>query len=198
MRGALHITDYSYENQLFRDIAEWLLKRFKNVKHTANFIMIFSHRIHIHLSHCHLTLYILYMDMYMHISLHCITQESVQSMSIFKFLWQVNGDKVIYRRYQAFFIYTTDSVDFPDSKVHGANMGPPGSCRPQVGPLLAPWTLLSGFFRKRYLGYWSDDHHPIYYMHPRRPSETQHPGKSRVLYKIIFCRCVLLIIQFSP
>ena len=22
--------------------------------------------------------------------------------------------------------------------------GPPGSCRPQVGPLLAPWTLLSG------------------------------------------------------
>ena len=23
--------------------------------------------------------------------------------------------------------------------------GPPGSCRPQVGPMLAPWTLLSGF-----------------------------------------------------
>ena len=33
----------------------------------------------------------------------------------------------------------------PDSKVHGANMGgPPGSCRPQMGPMLAPWTLLSG------------------------------------------------------
>ena len=29
----------------------------------------------------------------------------------------------------------------PDSKVHGANMGPPGSCRPRV--MLAPWTLLS-------------------------------------------------------
>ena len=26
--------------------------------------------------------------------------------------------------------------------------GPPGSCRPQVGPMLAPWTLLSG------LTYW--------------------------------------------
>ena len=26
-----------------------------------------------------------------------------------------------------------------------ATGGPPGSCRPQVGPTLAPWTLLSGF-----------------------------------------------------
>ena len=24
--------------------------------------------------------------------------------------------------------------------------GPPGSCQPQVGPMLAPWTLLSGKF----------------------------------------------------
>ena len=33
---------------------------------------------------------------------------------------------------------------YPDSKVHGANMGPYGSCRPQMGPMLAPWTFLSG------------------------------------------------------
>ena len=26
----------------------------------------------------------------------------------------------------------------------GPTRGPPGSCRPQVGPTLAPWTLLSG------------------------------------------------------
>ena len=32
----------------------------------------------------------------------------------------------------------------PDSKVQGANMGPSGSCRPQMGPMLAPWTLLPG------------------------------------------------------
>ena len=31
-----------------------------------------------------------------------------------------------------------------DSKVHGANMGPSGADRTQVGPMLAPWTLLSG------------------------------------------------------
>ena len=31
-----------------------------------------------------------------------------------------------------------------ESKVHGANMGPSGSCWPQMGPMLAPWTLLSG------------------------------------------------------
>ena len=35
---------------------------------------------------------------------------------------------------------------FPDSKVHRANMSPPGSCScwPQMSITLAPWTLLSG------------------------------------------------------
>ena len=32
-----------------------------------------------------------------------------------------------------------------DSKVHGANMGPSGADRTQVGPMLAPWTLQSGY-----------------------------------------------------
>ena len=32
----------------------------------------------------------------------------------------------------------------PDSKVHGANMGPTWVLRSQIGPMLAPWTLLSG------------------------------------------------------
>ena len=32
----------------------------------------------------------------------------------------------------------------PDSKVNGAHMGPSGADRTQVGPMLAPWTLLSG------------------------------------------------------
>ena len=32
----------------------------------------------------------------------------------------------------------------PESKVHRATMGPPGSFQPQMGPMLAPWTLLSG------------------------------------------------------
>ena len=37
----------------------------------------------------------------------------------------------------------------PDSKVHGANMGSPGSCRPQMGPMLVPWILLSRMLCKR-------------------------------------------------
>ena len=36
------------------------------------------------------------------------------------------------------------SIDFPDSKVHGPAWGPHGADRTQVGPMLAPWTLLSG------------------------------------------------------
>ena len=30
------------------------------------------------------------------------------------------------------------------SKFMGPTWGPPGSCRPQMGPMLAPWSLLSG------------------------------------------------------
>ena len=49
--------------------------------------------------------------------------------------------------------YTLNSLDthgrhskiIPDSKAHGANMGPrPGFCRTQMCPMLAPWALLSG------------------------------------------------------
>ena len=32
----------------------------------------------------------------------------------------------------------------PDRKVHGPTWGPSGADRTQVGPMLAPWTLLSG------------------------------------------------------
>ena len=31
------------------------------------------------------------------------------------------------------------------AKFMGPTWGPPGSCRPQMGPMLAPWTLLLGF-----------------------------------------------------
>ena len=34
--------------------------------------------------------------------------------------------------------------DHPDSKVHGANMGPSGADRTQVGHMLDPWTRLFG------------------------------------------------------
>ena len=39
-------------------------------------------------------------------------------------------------------------VDYyiPDSKVHGPTWGLPGSCRPQMGPMLAPRALLSVYF----------------------------------------------------
>ena len=33
----------------------------------------------------------------------------------------------------------------PDCKVHGATWGPSGSTKTQVGPMLAPWTLLPGY-----------------------------------------------------
>ena len=33
------------------------------------------------------------------------------------------------------------------AKFIGPKWGPPGSCRPQMGPMLAPWTLLSGYYQ---------------------------------------------------
>ena len=34
----------------------------------------------------------------------------------------------------------------------GSTWGPPGSCRPQMGPMLSPWTLLSGIISPCYYG----------------------------------------------
>ena len=42
--------------------------------------------------------------------------------------------------------WSCDSLSIPSqiAKYMGPTWGPPGSFRPQVGPMLAPWTLLSG------------------------------------------------------
>ena len=37
-------------------------------------------------------------------------------------------------------------MDAQISKFMGPTWGPPGSSRPQIGPMLVPWTLLSGWF----------------------------------------------------
>ena len=42
-------------------------------------------------------------------------------------------------------------IAYPDSKVHGANMGP------IVGPMLAPWTLLSGYILIYHLQFCKED-----------------------------------------
>ena len=36
------------------------------------------------------------------------------------------------------------------AKFMGPTWGPPGSCRPQMGPMLAPWTLLLGYACRQY------------------------------------------------
>ena len=37
---------------------------------------------------------------------------------------------------------------YPDSKVHGVNMGPICGRQDPSGPMLAPWTLLSGYMQR--------------------------------------------------
>ena len=40
------------------------------------------------------------------------------------------------------------------AKFMGPTWGPPGSCRPQMGPMLAPWTLPSGYIYQAPLFPW--------------------------------------------
>ena len=42
------------------------------------------------------------------------------------------------------FLYKDVALPAQTAKFMGPTWGPPGSCRPQMGPMLAPWTLLSG------------------------------------------------------
>ena len=42
------------------------------------------------------------------------------------------------------------------AKLMGPTWGPPGSCRPQMVPMLAPWTLLSGLGTNANLLYWNN------------------------------------------
>ena len=66
-------------------------------------------------------------------------------------------------------------------KFMGLTWGPPGSCRPQMGPMLAPWTLLSGvFFIKPLMFALAID--------PLRPSDTYMPHQtSPPLVQIMAC-----------
>ena len=55
------------------------------------------------------------------------------------------------------------------AKFMGPTRGPPGSCQPQMGPMLAPWTVLSGLFTHIPEGYLNNT------VQPRLPNECQKP-----------------------
>ena len=64
-----------------------------------------------------------------------------------------------------------DDVITQIAKFMGPTWVPPGSCRPQMGPMLAPWTLLSGYVsvatsdeRQKKLQLCVDNVHQWYYM----------------------------------
>ena len=70
--------------------------------------------------------------------LDCHVIELLTSLGI---LWRIQADTST-RKENAENIRCA-SLTIPVSKVHGAIMGPSGADRTQVGPMLAPWTLLS-------------------------------------------------------
>ena len=55
------------------------------------------------------------------------------------YIW--SAPLILFQYKEHFYISITK---IPDSKFMRPAWGPPGTCRPQMGPMLAPWTLLSG------------------------------------------------------
>ena len=71
----------------------------------------------------------------------------------------------------------------------GPTWDPPGSCRPQMGPMLAPWTLLSGLILFLWM-LWSSQWHC-------QPGTFQH-GNSLSLFRWIYhCAvyCFIFIVE---
>ena len=50
----------------------------------------------------------------------------------------------------------------PITRFMGPTWGPPGSCRPQMGPMLAPWSLLSGYIMLHISNATCDLNHLVY------------------------------------
>ena len=68
------------------------------------------------------------------------------------------------------------------AKFMGPTWGPPGSCRPQMGPMLAPWTLLSGHY-----GCWTVvmEHPAIYAASLRGTREHYHRSFAIVMIRVL-------------
>ena len=70
------------------------------------------------------------------------------------------------------------------AKFMGPTWGPPGSCRPQLGPMLDPWTLLSAVFKHHFENAWKEwpQSCTAWWRYPRANSRivfTNQKGKSQ-------------------
>ena len=68
--------------------------------------------------------------------------------------------------------------DFPDSKVRGTNMGPTWVLSAPDGPMLSPWTLISGMINYLLLSWLRSTMEPVL-CHIGYPFETYLKSKSR-------------------
>ena len=71
-------------------------------------------------------------------------------------------------------IRVTMHKSFQIARFMGPTWGRPGSCRPQVGPMLAPWTLQSGMPSSHFFqGLWAQSHTAYCIMHAS-PCQVYH------------------------
>ena len=77
----------------------------------------------------------------------------------------------------------------------GPTRGPPGSCRPQMGPMLSPWTLQSGLLSARTMGRypWQNYFNNFW----RNMFETMIFNPPSVMRGLIWIRSSFKIVWFS-
>ena len=68
------------------------------------------------------------------------------------------------------------------ARIMGPTWGPPGSCRPQVGPMYAPWTLLSGIIL-RWCMVWRLDYYLVAAPCQTRENERMRYNKYNIFWR---------------
>ena len=126
-----------------RTFVHWLCLKFGYKPRVTNFQLIITstHDNQLHVVTYQWTttaIYLNYWQRSLHLNLGFIVHLYIEG------LVQERTSSIVNTLEFVFFAQTHRCDTVPDSKFHGPTWGPPGSCRPQMGPMLAPWTLLSG------------------------------------------------------
>ena len=113
-------------------------------------------------------------------------------------MWRFNFCHAVgaYINADTMYIYS-QSLKSLIAKYVGPTGGPPGSCRPQMGPMLAPWTLLSGIISVLLTSSQTRDIRSVYCIalcNPR-PSPRQFPSRHPLLGLVYAHNCTNMHLQ---
>ena len=127
-----------------------------------------------------------------------ISQISIPHIRYSSVMWRFNFCHAVgaFINVDTMYIYS-QSLKSLIAKYVGPTWGPPGSWRPQMGPMLAPWTLLSGITSVSLTSSRTRDIRSVYYtaLCIRRPSPRQFPSRHPLLGLVYAHNCTNMHLQ---